>query len=143
MSKNKYLFLCTPEVLWVFVMQYYYGNRELITCGKDKHPQFTCKMSHFFFCFSFCSKIMWTHKCIHVDSSLIKFHQSTFKLLEIKIIRSMINVGSGFNASIKEIPIFGNTSGFQHLLTFVLIGISCTRNSHNSVISTIHGMHIG
>lgn len=86
---------------------------------------------------------MWTHKCIHVDSSLIKFHQSIFKLLEIKIIRSMINVGSGFNASIKEIPIFGNTSGFQHLLTFVLIGISCTRNSHNSVISTIHGMHIG
>ena len=55
----------------------------------------------------------------------------------------MINVGSGFNASIKEIPIFGNTSRFQHLLTFVLIGISCTRNSHNSVISTIHGMHIG
>lgn len=55
----------------------------------------------------------------------------------------MIKVGSGFNASIKEIPIFGNTFRLQHLLTFVLIRISCMGNSHNSVISTIHDVHTG
>lgn len=113
----------TPEVLWVFVMQYYHGNRELTVCGKDKHPQFTCKMSHFLFCFSFCSKITWTHKSIHVDSSrLIKFHQSIFKLLKMKNNKEHDKSRKWLYASIKEIPILGNTLGFNiclHLCWYV------------------------